>query len=129
MTITLPIYYTQTFKTKPSKTFLVADNWYRNSHFYLKNKVKTHYHELVLNQTFQMRKLTTFTIHYKLYYKNPSSDPSNIIHCIEKFILDGLQESGVLTNDNVKFHLKGSWEVVGQDKLDPRIEAEISAIP
>jgi hypothetical protein len=39
--------------------------------------------------------------------------------------MDALQESGVIDNDNVQHYLYSSWEVVGQDKNNPRIEVAI----
>ena len=126
--LTLPIYYEQTFKTKPPKTLMVGLNWYRNCSPFLSNKVKAHYHELVHNQSCNLPKLKTFTIHYSLFYKNPACDGGNIIALIEKFLLDGLASSGVISNDNVLNHLGSTWTVTACDKLDPRVEITISEV-
>ena len=123
LTLSLPIYW-----SSGKSTHLVGMNWFRNIHFHVKAKVKRDYHELVLNQSLNMPKLTTFKTHYKLYYKSAVCDPSNIISLIEKFALDGLIEAGVLTNDNVNFHLSSSWEVISQDKSDPRVEITITGV-
>ena len=48
--IILPIYFTQEFKTKDPKTFMVGMNFYRNAHHHLQNKVKVHYHSIVAEQ-------------------------------------------------------------------------------
>ena len=126
MTFTLPIYYTQEFKTKDDKTFLVGLNWERNAHYHIKSEVKRYYHSLVAEQAPDLdTPLTTFDTHTVLYYKNPSSDGRNIVPMIEKYVMDGLQECGVLTNDNVKFDLGGSWEVGGPDKLNPHVEITV----
>ena len=127
--ITLPIYYTQEFKTKKDKTFLIGLNWERNAHFFIKSEVKRHFHDLVINQIIPISNpYTLFTTHTKLYYKNPSCDGSNIIPMIHKYLLDALQECKVLSNDSVKYEMGGSWEVVGQDKLNPRCEITITPI-
>lgn len=127
MQLTLPIYHTIEKKRSANKTILVALNWYRNAFYHEQNSVKQEYHELVSNQVTDF-KFTQFTIHYKLYYKNPICDPSNIVAIVEKFLLDALQSSRVIPNDSVKYHLGSSWEVVGQDKDNPHIEAVISPI-
>ena len=125
----LPIYYTQEFKTKPAKTFLVGLNWERNAHYFIKNEVKKYYHSLIAKQVPTIDKpLTTFKVHTKLYYKNPSSDGRNIVPMIEKYLLDGLQECNILTNDNVKYDIGGSWEVAGKDKNNPRCEITVKGI-
>ena len=115
MTYTLPIYYEQTFVRKPSKTWLVGDNAYRNWHYHLKNKVKQHYHGLIEVQAYQQPKVQgQFKLHIKVYYKNPSCDASNIASRMEKFSLDAFQEHNVIENDNVKYHIGTTWEVAGR---------------
>lgn len=129
MIIILPIYYTQTFKTKKDKTFLVGLNWERNAHYFIKSEVKRHYHELVADQvTAPDKPMQQFKITTTLFYKNPSCDGRNIVPMIEKYLLDALQDCEVLTNDNVKFDQGGTWLVGGQDKLNPRCEIEIIPI-
>lgn len=129
LSLTLPIYYTQTFKTKKDKTFLVGLNWERNAHYFIKNEVKKHYHSLVSTQINQpVTPFKQISIHTELYYKNPSCDGRNIVPMIEKYLLDALQECGVIYNDNVTHDLGGSWAVAGQDKENPRVEITIKEI-
>lgn len=124
MQLTLPIYYTQEFKTKPSKTFLVSMNWYRGAFYHIQNEVKKHYHSLVQEQKPE-GKFSTFHVDYSLYYKNPSCDASNVIALIEKFTLDALKDCDTIIDDKVKYHLSSSWAVLGQDKENPRVEITI----
>ncbi len=56
------------------------------------------------------------------------SDAPNIVAVIDKFLLDALQESNVIENDNVQHYIRSSWEVVAQDRVNPRIEVEIKEI-
>ena len=128
---TLPIYYEIEFKTKKNKKVLVGLNWFRNIHFHLKNKVKQHYHLLVKNQLehFEEDKpLNQFKTHYKLFYANSNCDMTNISSLIEKFVLDGFKEFGLIKDDNVKFHISSKVEVVEQDKKNPRIEIIVEEI-
>lgn len=122
----LPIYWTQHFKRKKDKTTLVGLNFYRNAPYFIQNKMKQDFHELVLNQVQALEKpIESYTLHTDLYYKNPSCDGRNVVPMIEKFVLDALQ-GPVTSNDNVKCDLGGSWEVVEQDKENPRVEITLT---
>lgn len=129
MKITLPIYWTQTYKTKPDKTVLVGLNFFRNAHHHTQNKLKSHYSELVHEALDDMAVTGVFTGQYKLlitlYYKNPTCDGSNITSMIEKFVLDAFQEYGVSINDNVRYHVGTTWELGGRDKENPRCTVKI----
>ena len=126
MTVTLPIYYTQEFKTKSNRTSLVGMNLYRNAHHFLQNNMKKHFQSLVIEQLPAVAEvLQQFTVTYKLYYKSPVCDGSNIIALIEKFYLDALKEHGLIADDNVKHHLGSSWTIIEQDKENPRVEVTI----
>lgn len=121
--ISLPIYYTQEFKTKDDKVWLVGDNAFRNWHYHLKNDVKQHYHDLVKEQLEGAEAIDgPFKVEIVLYYKNVNSDPSNIISRMEKFSLDPLQELGLIKNDNMKFHHGTSWGEPIKDRDNPRCE-------
>jgi len=120
MTIELPIYWVKTFKTKPNKTVLAGMNWYRNAHHFDQNKMKKDYHELVHKQLTDTKINGTFKLRIEIYYKNSSCDGANIAALMEKVTLDALQEENVIVNDNVQYHLGSSWEILGQDKTNPR---------
>ena len=129
MTIVLPIYYIQEFKTKANKTHLVGMNLYRNAHHFLQNAMKKHFQELVLEQLPPVeQQLKQFTVNYKIYYKSPVCDGSNIVALIEKFYLDAIKTHGLIYDDNVNYHVGSTWSVAGQDKENPRIEIAIKEI-
>jgi len=126
--LTLPIYYTQVYKTKPDKTFLVGMNWYRNANPFINNEVKKYYADLIsdqIGQNLNLDKPFQYTLNIKLYYSNPSCDGSNIFALMEKYALDALQKLAWVKQDNVKYHLGTTTEVVGKDKDNPRVEIEI----
>lgn len=118
--IELPIYWTQHFKTKNDKTVLVGMNWYRNAHYHSQNAMKKDFHELVHKQVKNVKYEDKFKLDLSIYYKNPNCDGANIAALIEKFTLDALQDSQVIVNDNVNYHMGSSWRVVDQDKDNPR---------
>ena len=129
MTIVLPIYYIQEFKTKANKTHLVGMNLYRNAHHFLQNAMKKHFQELVLEQLPPVeQQLKQFTVNYKVYYKSSVCDGSNIVALIEKFYLDAIKTHGLISDDNVNYHVGSTWSVAGQDKENPRIEIAIKEI-
>ena len=129
MTVVLPIYYIQEFKTKANKTHLVGMNLYRNAHHFLQNAMKKHFQELVLEQLPSVeQQLKQFTVDYKVYYKSPVCDGSNIVALIEKFYLDAIKTHGLISDDNVNYHVGSTWSVAGQDKENPRIEIAIKEI-
>lgn len=120
----LPIYWTQTYKTKPDKTSLVGMNFYRNAHYHAKNQLKKDL-EQHLKDSFNGpydKIIGQYVVHYTLYYKNPSCDASNIIALSEKIFLDFIQDIDIVEQDSVKYHISSSWEVAKQDKINPRVE-------
>lgn len=129
MTVTLPIYYVQEFKTKSNKTSLVGMNLYRNAHHFLQNNMKKHFQTLVIEQLPPVVEvIQQFTVTYKLYYKSPVCDASNVVALIEKFYLDAIKEHGLIIDDNVNYHISSSWEVIAQDKANPRIEVTLKEL-
>ncbi|AGM46930.1 hypothetical protein AD45P2_00570 [Alteromonas phage vB_AmaP_AD45-P2] len=125
--ITLPIYWTQHFKTKKDKTVLVGMNWYRNAFYIVQNKMKQKFSGLVEDQLDGTRIQGPYTLHIDLYYKNPTCDGSNIVALMEKVALDALQHNKAVEQDNVLFHLGTTWNVAGRDKENPRCEISILA--
>lgn len=124
MTFNIPLYYDIEYKTKSNKTILINNNWYRNAHYQIANKVKHYYKELVLDQIEDPKKVNEVRIECALYYKSVVSDLDNY-SILLKFVLDPLQEIGVLENDNVKYVKEINWKVIEQDKLDPRLIVKI----
>ena len=84
MKLTLPIYWEQEFLTKKNKLHLVGLNQLFSMHYQVRNKLKKHFHQLVVNQCDNNAIEEQYTVSYKLYYKNIVSDPSNIIAGVEK---------------------------------------------
>lgn len=127
-TFTMPIYWVNEKKTKKSTTHLIGMNFYRNAHYHIKNKLKSDVEQCLHDQatSFPRTPHTKFTTHYKLYYKTASCDPSNIIALMEKFFLDFAQQANIVKQDNMTAHISSSWEVVEQDKLNPRCEVVLT---
>ena len=128
----LPVYYTQKFKTKKDKTFLVSMNWYRNAHYYIKNEVKIDFEKTITNMFnvfFPDAKISgAYGIKGTYYYKNSGSDLGNVTFILSKFINDALQVQNVVINDNVKYCKEECYKVGELDKENPRLEVELYEI-
>lgn len=125
-TVTLPIHYTFTFKTKKPKTILVGMNWYRNAHFLASNKVKAHYHELVDRQL-TAKSFRKIRLEYRVFVGRRNTDGHNIRAVIEKFFLDGMVEGSHIKDDSIDY-VVGDTSIYGIDKYNPRIEISIIEI-
>lgn len=126
VTITLPIYYTEYFKTKKDKTFLVGLNWYRNAHFMLNNKVKHHYHEII-EEKVRGLKFNRIVTSYKVYVARNGTDGHNIRSIIEKYALDALVDCGVIEDDSTPTYVvKDLGSEYFIDKESPRFEMTIT---
>jgi len=120
MKLILPIYYEQVFKTKKNKMILVGMNNYRNWHYILSNKIKSHYCSLIKSQ-YDGSKFENPLVHYKIYAKRRGVDGGNIRSVIEKFVLDGLVEVGAIPNDTIDYidEDRSNYSI---DKDNPRAE-------
>jgi hypothetical protein len=126
LTISLPIYYTQYFKTKKSKTFLVGLNWYRNAHHSISNSVKHYYHELVYPLVVG-NKFNKVMIEYRVYAGRKGTDGHNIRAILEKFFLDGFVEAGCIEDDNIDFVIGDSSKYF-IDRDNPRIDITVKEV-
>lgn len=124
VSLSLPIYYSGF-----GKTVLIGSNWSRNAHYMKLNKVKKHYHKLVFLLIRDFTPIVgAYTVSYTYFYKNTLSDGSNVVSQIEKYFLDGIQEIGLVQNDNVNFHLGSNWVIGGKDIKNPRVEITVKGI-
>lgn len=119
--ITLPIYWQQTKKKK----VLTGMSWYRNAHYHTQNKWKLDFHELIEQQIVSTKIKSPYKTELNIFYKNPTCDASNISALMEKVSLDSLQKLNITDSDSVKHHIGSSWNVVQQDKDNPRCEIVI----
>jgi len=129
--IVIPCYYTQRFKTKADKTFLVGQNWYRNAHHFIKNEVKTWFTDDILAQLKAMNAQPIkgkYEVAFEYYYKNPSSDLMNVCGLASKHANDAFEKYGLIENDNVKHCVRECAHVAEQDKENPRVEIYVRAV-
>ena len=119
-------------KTREVKdtTHLTGLNWFRNANPFTLNEAKHYYHKLV-SEAVEGSKVVfegKYSVEYKYCYKNDSSDAGNVISIVEKFMLDGLKECGVIVDDSVKYNSKSNGWTVEKDKDNPRVEIIIKEI-
>lgn len=111
------------------KKYLLSLNWLQSAHYRARNTVKQDYHIMIgeiIPKGFKLN--SPLTTHYKLFYKNKKSDAPNIVTVIDKFLMDALQEHNIIDEDNVVHYVKSSWEVIEQDRDNPRVEVLIEGI-
>jgi Holliday junction resolvase RusA-like endonuclease len=128
--ISVPCYYTQTFATKPSKTFLVGMNWLRTAYHFIQNKVKQDYSDLITPKLMASGfKLSgKYEVAYVYYYKSQVSDLLNVGALMSKYFLDAAQKAGTVREDNVQYCVKEAFYVGKQDKENPRVEIYIREV-
>lgn len=126
--IELPIY--MKIGVRKPKVELIGMNWYRNAHYQTETMVKKYYHQLIISMLKRPRiKLKgKIKVKYSLYYKNVASDLMNIVSVLDKYLMDALQEAGVIENDNVKHYTNNEIEVIGKDEENPRLICEIMEV-
>ena len=119
MEIVLPIYT----NTSKNKKVLMSLNWYRNSHYGIKDKVKKHYHEIVFEQLRGAKKPfeKRIGVKYRLFYKRGDCDLMNVVSVLDKFLLDALVQAGMIKDDNVNKYISCHAEVGGKDSENPRL--------
>jgi hypothetical protein len=129
MQITVPVYYTQTFKTKKDKTFLVGMNWYRNAFYHIQNEVKQCYHSIISTSLAdQHQQFSQYKVTYIYHYKSKISDLSNVCSMMSKFFNDTLQTLEIVPNDNVQFCKEEHFIAGNFDKSNPRVEIYIEEL-
>jgi len=125
--IELPIYWKPSQKKRP---VLMSMNWYRNAHYHVKSRAKGEYHAEINYQLSKLRHLPKFDkyrVSYEIIGKNAGSDPGNIVAIIEKYLLDALQDCGVLPEDNFNHHIGSMWINCGVNKNKPVIICTVEA--
>ena len=119
MEIVLPIY----INTSKNKKVLMSLNWYRNSHYGIKDKVKKQYHEIVFEQLRGVKQPfeNRIGLKYRLFYKRGDCDLMNVVSVLDKFLLDALVQAGMIKDDNVNKYISCHAEVGGKDSENPRL--------
>jgi len=89
-------------------------------------KAETQRAALELKPQWDGTEVTKSYFKFTWYRKNRRTDPGNIAFS-EKFILDGMQEAGIIPNDGWK-QVKGYIHDFEVDKDSPRVEIELISI-
>ena len=124
ITISVPIYYVQKFKTKKDKTLLVGMNTYRNLHYRLSNTIKQSYKEEIQKILPDQKLQPPIKAKFAVYLRRNDTDGGNVRSCIEKFALDAYIASKVIPDDRVKYLIGDSSEYF-IDENNPRCEVTL----
>ena len=100
----VPMYVDIPRKTKKDKRIYLNMNVDRNLHYQIKNKVKKSFQSLVAEKTKGIKFDVPVVVEYFLYYGDyRDRDFHNVFPIVNKYVLDALQASLVIENDNQKF--------------------------
>jgi len=132
LTLPLSVIYNTTKAGKEYK-FLINLNDYRakGTKFFILNKAKQVFHELVGKQIEELPTLTPpIRCNYTVFRKDRRDyDVNNVCSIADKFFMDALVERGKIPDDNQRYYLGfGETNHGGVDKENPRIEVEIKEI-
>lgn len=117
----VPVYMNVTKK----KLSLVGLNLYRNMHYRTNNFLKKRYKDYVTSLGIKEKVSSKYYVHYTYYYKNKLSDTPNVCAVIDKYVLDALQELGVVVQDNIGYLEYVKYITGTQDRVNPRVTVEI----
>ena len=84
-------------------------------------KIKANIAQESLQQHPSLIMTKNYCIKFCWYCKDKRSDPDNILHGV-KYILDGMQKSGILPNDGWQNVSGGHIHSFYTDKINPRVE-------
>jgi hypothetical protein len=129
--ITIPVYWTQKYKTKKDKTMLAGMNAYRNLFYHAKNQMKKDLEEHVKIGVYKEKMLPIkgeYKVEYYYHYKNSISDLLNVGALSSKVLLDALQDLGLVENDNVKYCKEEHFYVGEKNINNPHMQIRIEAI-
>jgi hypothetical protein len=122
------VYYTQSYKTKKPKTFLVSMNELRSAHYFMQNNIKRWFTDYFMGLFLAAPPVPIvgpYEVAYVYYYKNEASDLGNVCSLTDKFFCDAIQLAGIVPEDNVNFCKKITFLVGEKDVLHPRVEVHL----
>ena len=102
-------------------------NQYRNSHYFVLNRAKMDYKAIMKEQIEQLPEFEQVSIQYTVFLGSQrKTDISNVCSVVDKFFCDALVEFGKLPDDNYNCIKNVKYCFGGIDKLNPRVEIQIS---
>ena len=126
--ITMPVYWTNVKKRKPSTTHLVGMSFYRNAFRYTQNKMKKDLGNVLVQELKKEAPRPIngmYTVTYTYHYKSEISDLLNVGALTSKILNDVLQEEGYVINDNVKYLKEEHFYVGERNKDNPHMQIQI----
>lgn len=128
MKIILPLHIWFPRKTMEDKLIPLNQNWYRNAHHMVSNKVKQLFKAHVEEEIKSLPKLPKgqYELSYRIFpNSNRAIDVMNFGAVIDKFTCDALKELEWIKDDNHKILPGFHFYFGGVDQDNPRCELEI----
>ena len=130
-------FYVHINKVKKKRVSL-TQNWYRNAHFGQKVAVKEEMNKIFFLKIHKENSLeihnyrAVFNFYYPLTKKKPrrlkGPDANNLQAVIEKFLIDWLQDEGILVNDSPRFEIQTIRNIYPTDKNEGYCDVFIYAV-
>lgn len=128
LTSPIKIQYGRDKKGK-AKVFSLNLNQYRNTNWFILNKVKQLYGEIMSEPVKQLPSFNKIEIRYVLFLGSKRlTDVSNVCSIVDKFFCDVLTTHGKIIDDNHTILPKVSYEFGGIDSSNPRVEIHIKEL-
>ena len=109
-------------KSKKSNWFYLNLNVYRNAHYFILDKAKKMFEDLVRPKLIALPKLRYVGIEYTLYPgSRHRTDLSNTCCVVDKFFCDALVNVGVIEDDNYTIVKKVHYEFGQINKDNPHV--------
>ncbi len=129
MKITMPLYMTKTYKTKPNKKIYINLNNYRNMNKFLEHEIKDKYQKEAITQlslSWKTKLATPITITYTLFvWDKRLKDLNNITSISDKYFSDALVEWWFIEDDNYNYVNSTINKFGGYEKGKGRLEIKI----
>ena len=127
MKFTCPTFILLPRKTIKDKRIALNLNIFRNLNFIVNNQVKQQFQEQMRKQLEGVVLSTPISITYTLYVPSKRRcDIANVCSIVDKNFCDALSHFNCIEDDNYDFIPKITYQWGGIDKLNPRVEVEVS---
>jgi len=137
LTLHVPLTVMLPRKKSDGRKFICNLNWYRNTHHIILNQAKILYKDnvawrLTMDHCYiggakKMMPEPPYLFTYTLFPKDQRGyDLGNVCSIVQKFTDDALIELGIIPDDNFKIVRAVNYRYGEVDKLDPRVELDIT---
>lgn len=120
------------WRQSKNKWFYLNLNNYRSAHHRTYENIKRQVEDYICSLDLKNKIIHPYDcpiqVHYNYYSHTSSFDRMNVLGAVDKFLMDALVKAGIINNDTHREVLTPTFEPVGKDRENPRVEVTITAI-